>query len=321
MNVFNIVFQSVLALIGIGVLGFWILRRGILPENVIGLLSRLAIDIALPCMVFASIMVNFDPKKMPDWWQLPLWWVGFACISLVLTIVTMFVSQRSTRSEFGLSLFFQNALFFPLIIISGLFGSNSPYAAQLFIFVMIHPVIFFSLSHLFFKKKEVSDKQHKHKLNLRRILNPILIATILGVVARLIGFEIYLPTFIITMFTILGAMTLPLLMIILGGSLYIDFQKKGKIYVKEILKFIAIKNVVFPLVFVGMLIFIRVDYNIALIIFLQSAIPPITGTPIVTEREGGNPSIANQFILASFVFSIISIPLLFMLFSNYYPMP
>jgi malate permease and related proteins len=116
-------------------------------------------------------------------------------------------------------------------------------------------------------------------------------------------------------------MTLPLLMIILGGSLYIDFQKKGKIYLKEILKFVAIKNVVFPLVFIGILALIRLDYNIALIIFLQAAIPPITGTPIVAEREGGNPSIANQFILASFVFAIVSIPLLFTLFSNYYPTP
>lgn len=319
MNVFNIVFQSVLALIGIGVLGFWILRRGILPENVIVFLSRLAIDIALPCMVFASIMINFDPKKMPDWWQLPLWWFGFACVSLLLTIITMFISQKSTRGEFGLSLFFQNALFFPLIIISGLFGSNSPYAAQLFIFVMIHPVIFFSLSHLFFQRKENPDK--KRKLNLRRIFNPVLIATVVGVGSRLVGLESYLPGFVITMLNILGAMTLPLLMIILGGSLYIDFQKKGRIYIIEIVKFIVVKNIVFPLVFIGILLLIRLDYNIALIIFLQSAIPPITGTTIVAEREGRNASIANQFILASFIFAIISIPLLFTLFSSFYPMP
>lgn len=40
MNIFAVVFQSVLALIGIGVLGFWILKRGILPENIISFLSR-----------------------------------------------------------------------------------------------------------------------------------------------------------------------------------------------------------------------------------------------------------------------------------------
>lgn len=209
--------------------------------------------------------------------------------------------------------------FFPLIIISGLFGSNSPYAAQLFIFVMIHPVIFFSLSHLFFSKKENPDK--KRKLNLRRIFNPILIATVLGVGARLGGLENYLPSFIITMLSTLGGMTLPLLMIILGGSLYIDFQKKGKIYIKEIVKFIFVKNIVFPIVFIGVLLLIRLDYNIALIIFLQAAVPPITGTTIVAEREGGNASISNQFIVASFIFAIISIPLLFTLFSSFYPMP
>jgi predicted permease len=317
MSIFNIVFQSVLALIGIGVLGFWILKRGIIPQNVIGFLSRLAIDIALPCMVFAGIMLNFDPKKMPDWWQLPLWWVLFALVSLALTIITMFISRKSTRSEFALSLFFQNGLFFPLIILSGLFGAGSPYAVQLFIFIIFHPVIFFSASHLFFRGKAHHD--HKHQLNMKRIINPVFIATVLAVGVRLAGLEIYLPDFLTTMLNILGGMTLPLLMIILGGSLYIDFQKKGKIYIKELLKFVAVKNFLFPLVLIGLLILIRPEYNIALIVFLQSAVPPITGTSIVAEREGGNTSIANQFILASFVLSIISIPLMFTLFNGFFP--
>jgi len=39
------------------------------------------------------------------------------------------------------------------------------------------------------------------------------------------------------------------------------------------------------------------------------------------ERGGGNVSIANQFILASFAVSVISIPLAFMLFSRFFPMP
>ena len=138
---------------------------------------------------------------------------------------------------------------------------------------------------------------------------------------RLAGVETYLPDFLLTMFNMLGAMTSPLLMIILGGSLYIDFQRKGKIYVKEIIKFIFVKNIVYPLVFIGLLFLIRPEYNIALILFLESAVPPITGTPLVAEREGGNTSIANQFILASFIFSIISIPAMFTLFSRFYPMP
>ena len=319
MNVFSIVFQSVLALIGIGVLGFWILRRGIIPENVIGFLSRLAIDIALPCIIFASIILNFDPKKFPDWWQLPLWWFLFAVVALALTLLTAFLSQKSTRREFALSLFYQNGLFFPLIVMTGLFGAGSSYAVQLFIFVIFHPVLFFSTSHLFFRKTR--DKAVKRKLNLQRIINPVLISTVLAASIRLARIEVYLPEFVVTMLTIVGGMTLPLIMIILGGSLYIDFQKKGKIYLVEIMKFVFVKNVLFPLAIGGLLFLIHPNYNIALIIFLESAVPPITGTTIVAQREKGNASIANQFLLASFIFSMVSIPSLFALLTVFFPMP
>ena len=134
MDIFAVVLQSVLVLLGIGVIGFWITRRGIIPENVLNFLSRLAIDIALPCMVFSSIMANFSPDKFPDWWQLPLWWLLFAGISLVISLMTMFLSQKETRSEFAMNLFYQNGLFFPLIIISGVFGTDAVYLPQLYIF-------------------------------------------------------------------------------------------------------------------------------------------------------------------------------------------
>ena len=80
MDVFFVVLESVLVLLGIGIIGFWISRRNAIPENVLGFLQKLAVDIALPCMVFASIMVNFDPAEFPGWWKLPLWWFAFAAI-------------------------------------------------------------------------------------------------------------------------------------------------------------------------------------------------------------------------------------------------
>jgi hypothetical protein len=47
----------------------------------------------------------------------------------------------------------------------------------------------------------------------------------------------------------------------------------------------------------------------------------MTGTSVFAEREGGNASIANQFILASFAVSVVSLPLMFTLFSRFFPMP
>ncbi|MFH1647964.1 MAG: AEC family transporter [Chloroflexota bacterium] len=316
MDIFVIVLQSVLVLLGIGLIGFWITRRGMIPENVLGFLSRLAIDIALPCLVFASILVNFSPEKFPDWWQLPLWWVLFAAVSLVLTLVTMFLSRKDTRGEFGMNLLYQNGLFFPLIVISGIFGTDAPYLPQLYIFIIIHPIMFFSTYHLFFRKV-----LRQKTLQWNRIFNPIMIATVLAIAVRLIGVHDYLPYFVRSILEILGAMALPLIMIILGGSLYLDFKQRGKFYVAEIVKFLAVKNIIFPLAFLALLVFLKPSYSIALLFILQSAVPPITGTPIMTERAGGNKSISNQFVFSSFIFSVVSIPVIFWLFNRFFPMP
>lgn len=315
MEIFGIVLQSVLVLLGIGFIGFWITRRHILPENVISFLSTLAIDIALPATVFASIMVNFNPDDFPNWWQLPLWWLFFTSVALVLSLTFRFVSRKETRDEFGISLFFQNGIFFPLIILSGIFGTETAFIAQLFIFIMFHPTLFFSTYQLFFRKKTSSP------LRWQRLINPVLVATVIAVVINLIGVRTYLPDFIVNIFEILGAMALPLVMIILGGSLYLDFQQKGKFYVGEITKFIIVKNIVFPLVFIGLLVWLKPDYNIALLIFLQAAVPPVTATPILTDRAGGRKSITTQFVFTSFIASMLTIPGVFSLFNLYFPLP
>jgi len=313
-NVFIVVLESVLVLLGIGVIGFWITRRNLVPENVLGFLSTLAIDIALPSTVFASIVINFKPEEQPNWWQLPLWWLVFTAIALALTLIGRYVSARETRSEFAICLFFQNGIFFPLIILSGIFSTTTPFIAQLFIFIMFHPTLFFSTYQLFFRKKT-------QPANWKRIINPVLIATIIAIIIQVSGVKDYIPDFIFSIFQILGAMALPLVMIILGGSLYLDFQQRGKFYFSEITKFIIMKNIVFPLVFIGVLVIIKPSYNIALLFLLQAAVPPVTGTPILAERAGGKKSITTQFVFASFIASMLTIPAVFYLFSIFFPMP
>ena len=318
MEVFVWVLEAVLMLLGIGIVGFWVARRNVIPENVQGFLIQLAVNIALPCLVFSSILVNFSPKEFPDWWQLPLWWFAFAAISLVLSLIAGFMSNKDTRSEFIINLFFQNGLFFPLIIIGGVFGQDAPYLPQLYIFIILHPVMFFSTYPFFFKR---SSGQHPSESLWRRVVNPILVATVLAIVMQLADVKDYLPDFIYSILETLAGMALPLIMIILGGSLYLDFKQKGTIYYKEIAKFLVIKNIVFPLALLGILLLWRPSYNIALLFFLQAAVPPVTATPILTERVGGNKAISTQFVLSSFIFSMITVPATFNLFSQFFPMP
>ena len=69
MNLFITTFESVAVLLGIGLLGFYIIKKRIIPGNIMGLLSPLALDIALPSLIFVNIINNFEPSKSTNWWS------------------------------------------------------------------------------------------------------------------------------------------------------------------------------------------------------------------------------------------------------------
>ncbi|HIH28335.1 MAG TPA: hypothetical protein HA260_00875, partial [Thermoplasmata archaeon] len=286
MDLVAITFQSVLLLLGIGVFGFLIVQRKVVPENALGALSNLALDVALPCLVFVNIVSNFSPQEIPDWWVLPLWWGVFTGIAALLTGVFMFASKKGTRREFAMSLFLHNGLFFPLAILTGMFGGSSPYLVSLFLFMLFYPAFLFNIYPYFFGKNEKN-------INWKRIFNVVFVSTILALVIRFIDVQSYVPDIVLSILSMLGAMTVPLLMLVIGGSLSLDFQRKGQIYSTEIVKFVLIKNLLFPLVMLGVLVVIRPSYQIGLLLMLQSAVPPVTALPIFTKRVGGNESIVN----------------------------
>lgn len=320
MNVFLITLQAVLALLGIGLLGFWVIGRRRVPSDTLAFLQSLAIDIALPLLVVANLISGFSPQEYPDWWRMPLWWLGFTIVALALSLSASFLVRKEIRSEFTIGLFYQNGLFFPILIIEGLFGLDNPYLVPLFLFVIFYPSMIFSTYTLFFGKRI-----QKEKLNWRRIVNPVLVATVVGLVIGFVSANEYIPDFLITIVTMVGAIAAPLIMLILGGNIYNDFMYKAdnnrRWYIREVVKFVVIKNVVFPLVFLALLLWLRPNSTIALIVMIQAAVPPITGIPIFVERCRGNRQIASQFVVASFIFSIFSIPAFLYLFSRFFSIP
>ena len=320
MNVFLVTLQAVFALLGIGVLGFWIIGRKRVASDTLAFLSSLAIDISLPLLVLGNLILNFSPQEYPDWWHMPLWWVGFTVVALLLSLSASFLVRKEVRGEFTGSLFYQNGLFFPILILGGIFGQGNPYLVPLFLFMIFYPSLVFSTYTLFFRAGI-----QRERLNWRRIANPVLVATIVGLVIGLVSAREYMPDFFITIVTMIGAIATPLFMLILGGNIYNDFMYKAdnekKWYTAEVVKFVVIKNIIFPLVFLALLLWLRPDFGIALIVILQAVVPPITAIPILVERCGGNRKIASRFVLASFIASIFSIPAFISLFNRFFPMP
>lgn len=313
MNLFLTTFESVAVLLGIGIIGFYIIRKKVIPSIVLRSLSPLALEIALPSLIFVNILNDFSPQEYPDWWHLPIWWVFFTVIAALFTICFMFLSKKTSRREFALSLFYQNSIFFPLAILTGMFQNDEAYVIPLFLFTLFSPAFFFSTHQFFFPERQ---KKTNH-VPLKKLIHPSFFATLLALGIVLIGFQSYIPDIVLSILVLLGGMTIPLLMIILGGNVFIDSKDRDSLHVKEILKFVIVKNFIFPLLFILILLILKpfVSYNIALIILLQSAVPPLTAIPIVTERLNGNRALSSQLLVGSFLVSLISLPIMVSLFS------
>lgn len=307
-------FESVAVLLGIGILGFSIIVRRILPEDALGVLTTVAIDIALPCLIFANIILNFQPTGMPGWYLLPLWWVGFTLLAGVLSGLCSLLSRPETRREFAATLFYQNAIFFPLAVLTGMFGNSSTQVVSLFLFTMFNPSFFFSTYQFFFGSAG-------RAVDWKRVFNIVLIVTVAATLLSLAGAQGVIPGFLVRSFLMVGAMAIPLLMIILGGNIYVDYRNKGSLYPVEVVKFVIMKNFLFPLVMLGVLLMVRPAHDVALILLLESAVPPITAMPIVVERVGGNRNIVNQFMFASFITALVSIPAMVLLFEYFFASP
>ncbi len=317
MEIFILTFEAVITIIGIGFLGFWILRRKLLPEDIIQTLTPLAIDIALPCLVFSNIMKNFNPAQHANWYQFPLWWVFFSAAVLMCTLIFSFVIERKYRNEFRVGLMYHNGIFIPMGIIRGVYGQDSVYLADLFLFTFLFPAFFFNTYHFIFRK---TYSNFHFSFNWKILKNPILIATLLSMTLKVSGASLLIPSVVVKIASVVAEMALPLIILIIGGSIYLDLQKKERLHIREVMVFVLVKNIIFPAIALSILWAIRPSFNIALIVVLSATVPPITAFPIVTEKAGGSRGFANQMLTASFIAALGSVPatmwVLYMIYSG-----
>jgi malate permease and related proteins len=311
MDIFASTFEAVATLLFIGFIGFYVISRRVIPENALNILASLAIDITLPALVFVNIITRFDPLTMADWWILPLYFLIFTAGAFVLSKISSSIFSPKYKTEFTVSLFYQNAVFFPIAIIGSREAIADTMLVKLFLFTLLFSPFFFSTAGLFFARGNV-------KIEKSRMLNPVMAATLIAVVLVFSGLKDYVPEFALSSLKLVGNMAVPLLMLIFGGNIFLDYRNKGRIEIYEVVKFVLAKNVLFPAVMLLFLILVKPDYELGFLLILQAAVPPITSLPVLASRCGGNVKILNQFMVASFIASLFTIPLYLMLFNKFY---
>ncbi len=100
-------------------------RRGYLEEATMRVMSRFAVDIAFPALVFTQMLRSVDAGTLRESWYLPLLTIIIIVIAWLVGVVTApFFAGDKERNTFIFCVAIPNWVFLPLPIAEALYGAD-----------------------------------------------------------------------------------------------------------------------------------------------------------------------------------------------------
>ena len=283
------------------VVGYVISKKKMMDAEFDRKLSVFVINIACPSLILSSVMGDTLPDKHLI---LPLLIVGFA--TYVVLIGAGFLLPRylpvkvSARGIYSFMLAFGNVGFIGYPIVASIFGASAVFYASILNFPST--LLIFVFGTLF-----ISGDQGKMKFKWETLYCPAMIASYLSILIVATGWVP--PKVISTPFTLLGNMTVPSALLIIGSSIaQIPIRRMlgtASIYITA-----ALRLFIVPLFILYLSRLCRVDSTIADINVVLAAMPVASyGTLFCIQYEKGETIMAQGTFITTLL-SVVTIPLL-----------
>ena len=265
-------------------------------------LSVFVINISSPCLIVSSVLGDISPDK-----NLILPVLGIGCVTYAFFVaVAMLLSRlmskdRDMQGIYGFMLTFGNVGFIGYPIVASIFGQYAIFYASLL--NIPFTILAFSLG-----KKMIQGGQGSLDLNWKVFVSPAMIACYVSVL--IVVFDIdWLPDLVVTPLTLLGNITVPAALLVIGTSMaQMDLRKifSGKL----VWGVSVLRLLVLPVVILYLTRLMGFDDDILGINTVLAAMPVGTYGAMFCLQYGKDESVMVQGILISTLLSIISIPLI-----------
>ncbi len=309
---FQVIFQAIFGLVLLGSIGFWLVKRSIVEEEGLKMLSTLVIGLFLPFFMFSEIVERFSFTLYPDWWLYPLLSllvtaVGYACGLLVLFLDK---SSRRNKDEFLAIAAFQNSGYLPLPLVASLLAPDAAKVMFIYIFLFLlgFNMTIFSLGVFL-----LAPKTKDYRFNFKHMFNPPVIATLLALACVFFKINRILPNFVLSPIEMLGRAAIPLSILVVGGNLA-SIKAKPASNFKSISYVLALKLFIVPLIFLGFIILVRPQPLVGLLLMLQAAMPSATFLSVISRGLNHQDHLISQAIFYSHIAGILTISLFLALF-------
>ncbi len=321
---FFTVFIAVVSLIVLAVPGFILAKTKLLPEKASQAFSALVLYGCQPVLVF----MGFQGEKYRS--DILINMLIVAVISLVIhlvmiAIVTAFVRGKSPEEKLRcvrVGSVFSNCGYMGLPFLQTLFD-QTPYVGEIIVYAAVIISVFNILNWTFGVYMITGDKKN---ISLKKIfLNPTIIAVILGFIVFVtvkVPFIELAPqgttahmviAKFVQSFNFLGDMVTPLALIVIGIRLA-NVNFKSLFADKWAYVGCFNKLILMSVITILCVVFLPVSEQVKYVLFFLFSMPSATSTTLFTVQFGGDGNTASVLVLLSTVLSILTIPLMFLLF-------
>ena len=309
------VFSKILVIFAVVGVGFACNRKGILPNEVEPALVNLLIYIICPCMIINSLMAKeLDSETLPK----TLLVLGLsAAYFIIAPIIAIFLSKflkHTPKEDLGVMMAIMTS------VNTGFMGfpvTRSIFGEEIFYLIVIQNIIlniyFYSLAII--QINYGNPQFGSLKSSLKSIINPNIIAAVLGLIIMFASIKV--PTPIVELTGMLGDITTPLSMLIVGMRLS-NSNFKSIIKNVDLLFVSAINMILMPI-----LVFLAVNWlpiasDVKLLMVWCACFPCAVMVVSLASKYNRNSTLAAEGIALTTIASVIILPIAATLLAAYY---
>lgn len=315
MEIFNLTLSQMLMMFFLIAVGYVLRKKQILPENAGTIFSKAETWIFVPALSLYSMITKCTVENFSKDWKLMLY--GLLLVSAAILVAyplsALFFKkeQRKTyqRNIYKYALTFGNFGFMGNFIIRGIWGDEGYYKYALFCFFISICCNAWGLYVLIPK-----DQSAGLAANLKKgLITPPTIALVAGIVLGLLGAKNFLPDFLLNAFNEASKCQGPVAMVlagfVIGGYNFKEMITNKKVYVAT-----GFRLVILPAVMMVALKLLGTSEEIMRMALICFATPLGLNTIVYPAAYGGETKTGAAMAMVSHTISIVTIPLMYLLF-------
>ncbi len=299
----TVVFYEVLILFIIIFAGFIAAKTKILRGDTKKHISSFIINITLPVVILMSSQIEFTTEKIEN----SLWLLGMAVIIFLISIGIAGVSFKKAGNDkekvLKFAAVFSNSAYMGFPVLNALLGAEGVFYGA--VFLIPFNIFLWTYGILIYKK----HNSFKHLI--KDIMSPSMIAMFIAFL--FLGISVKIPYPVNRGLDIIGGLTTPLSMIVIGATLA-TVKFKTLVSDKWIYIVSAVRLLLLPAIAYFLFFWLSPPEMSLTILVLLVGMPCAAATTIFAQQFGGDTELASGVVSVSTLLSIATIPFLIFLF-------